>query len=188
MLVAMSPAANPYAPPKHEYTAPVVSGEAAAHEATRREHLNAETNVKSIGFLLYLGAFFCLVTGLPQVTSDPVGGMVLVAEGAALGFAGYRLRRLDPTGRALYSVIAALQIVLTLAMNDIEPYLLGRLFWPMLMVALLWGRKASVAMTPHYREVVVPATPHIKYKTSPLVIVLGLLLIGLLILAVVANL
>jgi hypothetical protein len=54
-----------------------------------------------------------------------------------------------------------------------------------LMVALLWWGKASVVMAPHYREVVVPATPHIKYKTSPLVIVLGLLLLAVLILAIV---
>jgi hypothetical protein len=189
MLVAMSHAPNPYAAPKHDDTAPVVSGEVAAHEATRREHINAETNVKTIGFLLYLGAFSCLVNGLPRLTSDLVGGMVLVVVGAAMGWGGYWLRRLDPRGRTIYTVLAAILVVGTLARNtDNLAYQLGRMFWPLLLIALLWGRKAGVVLTPHYREVVVPATPHVKYKTSPWVIALGLVLIGVLILFIVLSL
>jgi hypothetical protein len=187
MLVAMSPASNPYTPPKHEHGVPVVTAEVAALEAHRRAHLNAETNIKTVGFLLYLAAFGCLAGGLPRLTFDLVGGMVLVAVGSALGWAGYLLRRLDPRGRTLYTVIAAIQIVVVLATNTDNnvPGILGQLFWVMLMVALLWWGKAGVVMTAHYREVVVPATPHIKYKTSPLVIVLGLLLLAVLILAIV---
>jgi hypothetical protein len=187
MLFAMSPASNPYAPPQHEHGVPVVTAEVSALEAHRRVHLNAETNIKTIGFLLYIGAFACLTTGLPRLTIDLVSGMILVATGSGLGFAGYLLRRLDPRGRTLYSVIAAIQIVVVLATdtNNNVPGTLGQLFWVMLMVALLWWGKAGVVMTAHYREVVVPATPHIKYKTSPLVIVLGLLLLAVLILAVV---
>jgi hypothetical protein len=184
MLFAMSPASNPYTPPKHEHGVPVVTAEVAALEAHRRAHLNAET--KTVGFLLYLGAFACLARGLTSLTSDLVGGMILVATGSALGFAGYLLRRLDPRGRTLYTVIAALKIAVVLATGtDNVAGSLGQLFWIVLMVALLWWGKASVVMAPHYREVVVPATPHIKYKTSPLVIVLGLLLLAVLILAIV---
>jgi hypothetical protein len=177
----MSPAPNPYAPPKHDNTAPVVSGEAAVHEATRREHLNAETNVKTIGFLLYLGAAGCLLNGLPGLMLDVVGGVILVAMGVVLGGAGYWLRRLDPRGRTIYTGFAVLLIAWTLFTNiDNVAYHIGRMFWPALMVGLLWGRKAGVVMTPHYRDVVVPATPHVKYKSSLLVIVLGLILFGVL--------
>jgi hypothetical protein len=182
----MSPASNPYAPPKHEHAAPVVTAEAAALEAFRREHLNAETNIKTIGFLLYLGALGAVSSSLSRLTTDPAGGLLLVAEAAALGWAGYWLRRLDPRGRTLYSVIAALLIVVTLAVSSDNSTgaTLGSLFWVMVLVALLWWGKAGVVMSSHYREVVVPATPHIKYKTSPLVLVLGLLLIVVLMLAV----
>jgi hypothetical protein len=184
----MSPASNPYTPPKHEHAAPVVTAEVTALEAHRRAHLNAETNIKTVGFLLYLGAFACLARGLTSLTSDLVGGMILVATGSALGFAGYLLRRLDPRGRTLYTVIAAIQIVVALATNADNPGSLGQLLWVVLMVALLWWGKASAVMTAHYREVVVPATPHIKYKTSPLLIVLGVLLIAALILLLLSPL
>jgi hypothetical protein len=189
MLVAMSPASNPYSPPKHEHAAPVVTAEVTALEAHRRGHLNAETNIKTIGFLLYIGAFACITTGLPRLTIDLVDGMILVATGSGLGFAGYLLRRLDPRGRTLYTVIAAIQIVVVLATDtDNAPGYLGQLFWVVLMVALLWWGKASVVMAPHYREVVVPATPHIKYKTSPLLVVLGVVLLGILILLLLSPL
>jgi hypothetical protein len=186
----MSPATNPYAPPKHADAAPVVSAEAAMHEATRREFLNAETNVRTVGFLVYIGAFACLANGLASIMSGVLSGNILIAAGAGLGWAGYRLRRLDPRGRTLYTVIAALLIVGTLATNadNLAASHLGRVFWVVLMVALLWGRKAGVVMTAHYREVVVPATPHIEYKTSPLLIVFGVVLLAVLILLLLSPL
>src|SRR5690606_35769661 len=85
MLIAMSHAPNPYAPPKNDDAPPVVSAEVAAHEAIRREHINAETNVKTIGSLMYLGALGCLLNAVPTLTTEPLIAVTVLAVGVALG-------------------------------------------------------------------------------------------------------
>lgn len=184
---------NPYAPPKYDEapSGPRPSGVAATQlEAIRREHINAETNVKTLGFLLYLGAFGLILGGLAQLTNDPLVGALNLALGAALGVSGYWLRRFDRRGRLVYTIFVALAIVAAFAAGKpagSAAYQLGRLFWPLLFLAVLWSSKATTVMTPHYRDVVIPATPHVKRETSVVLIVLLVLLVLMVAAVIVAN-
>lgn len=182
---------NPYAPPQHDGpdSTSRLNGDSARLEAIRREHINAETNVKGLGILLYLGAAGLIMTGLAGFATDARAGAVNVFLGGVLGLSAYWLRRLDRRGRLVYSFIVALGVAGTLLDGGPEPlsYRLGRMFWPLLFLAIIWGAKASTVMTPHYRDVVIPATPHVKHKTSPLVIVLLVLLVLLIVAAIVAG-
>lgn len=183
---------NPYAPPKHDesnFSARPNDGSTAHLEAIRREHLNAEANVKGLGILLYLGAAGLLMTGLVSLGLD-VFGWLSVALGVMLGLSGYWLRRFDRRGRLLYSIVVAIGVVAVLlgdAGPQELPIQLGRMFWALLFLAVIWSGKGSTVMTPHYRDVVIPATPHVKRKTSPvLVVLLGLLVLAIVVLIIVA--
>lgn len=183
----MSDALNPYAPPKHDGAA--ATGDPAL-EAIRREHLNAEANVKTIGSLMYLGAVASMINGVTSMEVSPIDGLVTVVLGGAMGVGGYWLHRLDARGRMTYTVVTALGMARTLFFGQLMSagagVVLAAFAWPLLLLAIVWGQKASTVMTPHYRDVVIPATPHVKRKTSVLVIVLGVLLLALVAFAMVA--
>lgn len=178
---------NPYAPPKHD--GPAATHGDSALEAIRREHINAETNVKTIGFLLYLGAFSTIAGSVRGLALDPVNALVSLAIGGALAWGGYQLRSLDSRGRSAYMVVTAVGFLQTLLLDELSglpgSIVAWTFLWPLILLAILWGPKASTVMTPHYRDVVIPGTPHVQRKTSVLVIVLGVLLLGVFVAAVV---
>jgi hypothetical protein len=186
-LVVMDQSVNPYAPPKHDEpdVAARPTGDAARFEAIRREHLNAEANIKGLGIVLYLGAAGLIMTGLPGLAADVLFGSLSILIGGVMALSAYWLRRFDRRGRMIFSIIVALGVlgmVLRGAGPEPAAYQLGRMLWPMLFLLVLWAQKASTVMTPHYRDVVVPATPHIEYKPSPVFLVF----IGLVVLLIVA--
>jgi hypothetical protein len=186
----VSPEPNPYAPPKHDGPASTGNSE---FEAIRREHINAETNVKTIGALCYLGAASSIYNGMKTLEIDPVVGLISVVLGGAVAWGGYWLRRLDRRGRTAYTVVTALGMLSSLVferdvIKETPGALLIAFAWPMILLAILWVEKASTVMTPHYRNVVIPATPHIQRKTSVIVIVLGVILILGLITIIVSTL
>ena len=174
----MSTETNPYAPPKHDGPASTVN---TALEAIRREHINAETNVKTIGALCYLGAASSVYQGVKQLEINPIAGLVTIVLGAGYAAAGHWLRQLDPQGRKVYAVLTVLGFLSSVIFNHLLDaqiaIVLVAIAWPLLLLGILWMPKSSTVMTRHYREVVIPATPHIKHTTSVLVIVLGLILI-----------
>ncbi len=176
----MSDALNPYAPPKHD--GPDVTSGDPALEAIRREHINAETNVKTIGFLLYLGTFSLIVGAVRILELHPVDALVSIGLGVAMGWGGYWLRRLETRGRMAYTIITAIGMVRALFDSALAAagaaIIAWSFIWPLILLAILWGKKASTVMSPHYRDVVIPATPHVKRQTSTAMIVLIILLLG----------
>ncbi|PRP95532.1 hypothetical protein ENSA5_38150 [Enhygromyxa salina] len=183
---------NPYAPPRHDEPAPTQMPNAQVPpelERLRQEHINAETNVKTLGVLLYIGAASTLLSAVGTVAQDPAAALISLVVGVGLGLGGFWLRRLDRRGRAVYSGVIGLSVVVLVIANAGQPftYLAGRMFWPLLFLGLLWGTKASTVMSPHYRDVVIPATPHVKRKTSRAVIAIGVLLLLLIVALVVAG-
>jgi hypothetical protein len=192
-ILVMHDSINPYAPPKHDDSGPVerpTDGATAHYEAIRRAHINAETNIKTLGILLFIGAGGLAITGFATlVSTDVLYGMLSIILGGALGLSAYWLRRLDRRGRWIYSGLVALGVINVLM--DASPaqfsFQLGRLFWPILFLAVIWANKASTVMTPHYRDVVIPATPHVKRKTSVVLIVLLVVLVLVLIAVAVAG-
>jgi hypothetical protein len=172
---------NPYAPPT--YDGPAATGDSAL-EVHRRAHINAETNVKTIGLLLYLGAASSIIGGLRSLEIDLVGALMSIVLGGAFGLAGYWLRCLDARGRLVYTAALVINIGRNMLLGDLAGQGVGiavaGLAWPILLLAIMWVEKASTVMTPYYRDVVIPATPHVKRTTSVVVIVLGVILLAVL--------
>jgi hypothetical protein len=176
---------NPYAPPIAQ-DVPAESGPNAEHEAIRRAHLSSETNIKSIGSLAILGAVLQLLGSLALMTTAPVEAVIRIVVVVGVGASGLWLRDLKPLGRTVYSALLALGVLSTLVSVAVATHaheampvaaftvVIGGLFlW------VLWNSKARVVFSEHYRQVVIPATPYVKYKTSKVAIaVLVLLLLG----------
>ena len=181
----MQPPPNPYAPPIAQDVASA-SGPNAEHEAIRRAHLSSETNIKAIGSLAILGAVFQLLGSLALMTSAPVEAVVRIVAAVGVGASGLWLRDLKPLGRTIYSVMLALGVLSTLATvalatssHEAMPVAGFTIVIGGLFLWVLWNAKANVVFSEHYRQVVIPATPYVKYKTSKVAIaVLVLLLLG----------
>ena len=176
---------NPYAPPIAQ-DAPAVGGANAELEAIRRAHLSSETNIKSIGSLAILGAVLQLLGALGLMTTAPVEAVIRIVVVVGVGASGLWLRDLKPLGRTVYSVLLALGVLSTLVAvavathaHEAMPVAVFTVVVGGLFLWILWNAKAGVVFSEHYRQVVIPATPYVKYKTGKVAIaVLVLLLLG----------
>lgn len=142
-----------------------------------------------------LGSVSNALIAVGALGSDVVAAALSLAVAAVAFSAGLKLRQLDPLGRTLYTILAGI-VSLRIAYNA---YLVANdfgasasvLVLPLLVTVLflliLWGSKATVVFSPHYREVVIPATPHIVYKTSRLLIALVILLLALVIAMIIGS-
>lgn len=178
---------NPYAAPVSDFAADAPTNE---HEATRRRLIGTETNVRSLGALVIFGSVISAASGLGALSSSPVDGVVTLVVAAVALYAGLALRKLDPVGRMLWTIVAligVIRVAWTIATlssqpgaSSLAPALLVQIFVIALFLALLWGRNGKDVFTEHYRRVVVPATPHVKYKTSVVaIVVLVIVVLGL---------
>lgn len=184
------PPVNPYAPPK----AGIAFGDTAAPddaEAIRREFLNHEASIRSVGTLYMVGAVFCglatLAMLLMLVVTPLAGGVDGLGIGLLLGmvalyalltwlyyFMGKGLRAVSPKVRLVATIVTALGLL---------GFPIGTLISAFILY-LLHSAKGKRVMTEEY-QAVIAATPHIKYKTPLWMwILLGLLVLG--ILAIVA--
>jgi hypothetical protein len=179
----MPPTINPYAPPKAAVEDVVAySGEA---EAIRREHIQREAAIRSIGILYYIAAAGLLVVSLAALAGSNAGlgglgvtgraplafmGIFFVAFGAGLIFVGRALRQLRPWARIAAIVIAFLGLLNAPTGTLINIYILY----------LLFSEKGRRIFESDYPEIVA-ATPDVKAKTSIIVwVFLGLLVFAIL--------
>lgn len=178
---------NPYAAPASDFLADAPINE---HEATRRRLIGTETNIRSLGSLVIFGSVISALSGLSGLTKATVESIVTIVIAAVALYAGLALRKLDPIGRILWTVVALLGLVRvawSVAMlsslpgaSSLVPALLVQALIIALFLALLWGKNAKEIFTEYYRRVVVPATPYVKYKTSVVaIVVLVILVLGL---------
>ena len=182
---------NPYAaapPPTAEdpYAAPTARVEdpySSDAEAVRREHINHETSLRSVGYLYWLGALMVLVMGVMMFSQagsvrDPafMAGMgtffiIMALVSVVIGW-GYRA--LMPWVRwvgGFFSVIGLLQIPFGTLINGYILY-------------LMFSAKGARIFSPDYASIVAQ-TPHVKYQRGVFGwIVLGIL--GVIVLALLA--
>lgn len=179
---------NPYAPPK----ASIAPGGVATPEAAeriRRELLTHETSLRGIGSLYLLGAF---TNGLAAVGMIAMAAFESSSETSPglLGFSvvyglmtwlfyylGMGLRRLDAKVRTGVTILAVIGLLFIPIGTLINGYILY----------LLHSGKGKRVMTPEY-QAVFAQTPHIKYRTPVLLIILLVLIIVLAIVGFVAVL
>ena len=171
----MSNEFNPYSAPTAAVE-DVTPGVDAYAEATRREHIDHEASIQSIGLLYYFGGFSLAVAALVSLFGAldglvRLGMLALLAVLAVLMFAmGRGLRALKPGIRIPAIVFAAIGLLGFPVGTLINAYVLY----------LLLSKKGRMILSPEYADIVA-ATPHIKYQTSWVVrIFLGLIIVGVL--------
>lgn len=168
---------NPYAPPKAQVEDVVPLADEA--EAIRREHIQREASIRSIGTLYYLGggvmllaafAFPVLFAG-KQVPSlglpEGLFAAIFLVLGVGSLFVGRGLRALRPWARITATVLAILGLLRPPVGTLINVYILY----------LLFSEKGRRIFASDYPDIVA-ATPDIKAKTSMLIwVLLGILLL-----------
>ena len=170
----MSAALNPYATPKA-----VVADEGASSqvEAVRKEHIQHEASVKSVGVLFMLGGLGTLAAAASMaipamaIAVDRPGFLVIGMAVAVLGIvyvaSGWGLRKLRSWSRAPAIVLAAIGLLGFPIGTLINAYIL----W------LVLSAKGRMVLSAEYASII-EATPHIRYRTSIVVwIALGLLVL-----------
>ena len=171
---------NPYAPPKAQVEDVVpFAGEA---DAIRREHIQREAAIRSIGILYYLGGGGLLLGAVAFIggfagrrptgggVSVAVIGVFILAFGLGFIFLGRGIRSLRPWARITAIVLAILGLLRPPAGTLINIYILY----------LLFSEKGRRIFESDYPEIVA-ATPDVKSRTSIVVwVFLGILLLVLL--------
>ena len=177
---------NPFESPTAELVdAPPPASEAtASDEATRRELLKHEASILAIGRLMRLGALFMGLVALSMLaagvaTDESPGvmtGIAVVYGGLAVvsGWCGTRLRNLDPRGRVPAAVFNGIGLI---------GFPIGTLVSGYILYLLLSERGRRVLSIEY--QGIVARTPHIRYRTPVVVLVVAALLITFAVAAVV---
>lgn len=159
---------NPYATPRYSGDPPPLS----EVEQIRKDHIGHELSIKSLGGLYLIAAIITAAgvafLGIMVLIGDGLREtmpMVMLAVGFALCIFGFSvgggLRRLRPWTRTVATVLAAIGSLLFPVGTIINAYVLY----------LLLSTKGSMVFSERYQEIIV-VTPHIRYKTSPVIYVL----------------
>ncbi|OYW76266.1 MAG: hypothetical protein B7Z37_09580 [Verrucomicrobia bacterium 12-59-8] len=164
---------NPYAAPQSQ-----VLQSSSLDELVRKEHINTEATIKSVGTLYYLGAFMVILVGLSTFVGNnlnigayaPLVGVLIIAIGIGQGSVAYGLRRLKGWARIPTIIFSCLGLF---------AFPMGTLINIYILVKVL-GKQGQFVMTPEYQRIIA-ATPHVKRKSSIVALVLLALLLIILI-------
>ncbi|MCC7387100.1 MAG: hypothetical protein IT384_35025 [Deltaproteobacteria bacterium] len=168
---------NPFEAPKVSVSVPLDAGLATGEdERIRHAHLGHEAALQSVGFLWMLGAVFLVPAGIASIAGSvtaAVGGAgsgelgllvmfgaVYLAMGVTSGWTGWALRRLDERARVPALILAAVGLLGFPVGTVISAYILY----------LVASAKGRTILSPEYRALAA-RTPHIRYRTSPWLIV-----------------
>lgn len=164
-----------------------IPDESPTPAAIRAAHFRTETSVKTIGSLLWIYAvlglaMLGLVLSMDAPGLRPILLCVSLLTASVIG--GALLRKLDPRGRWIYTLLFLVHLVLlginAMTLVDIVmskscllcsyfpskgealsvvllPYVVHGFF-----LYILWSRKGRTVMGRHYRRTIIPATPHIR--------------------------
>ena len=163
---------NPYAAPQANL---IPDTEARQAELVRREHINHEASIRSIGVLYYLMAAMFALTGVGMLASESIGGfemamgLFLALLAVVFIFVGRAIRRLDRRCRRPVIVLGVVGLLNIPLGTLINAYLLY----------LLLAKKGKTIFSEDYAAVIA-ATPDVKYKTSIVVWVFVVLLVAML--------
>ena len=170
------PVFNPYAAPQADLTQPVPLNV----EATRRHLLKHEASVKSIGILYTLGGIGLVLSGVSLfavAAPEPLIAVVLLALGILQLWLAVGLRKLKKIVRIPTMILAGIGLIGFPIGTLISAYILY----------LLGSQKGVQVFSDEYAEVIA-ATPHIKYRSPKLIIVLFVLIVAVIVIAVAAAL
>lgn len=185
----MAEAPNPFEPPRVELgPGPADAASASDDERVRRELLNHEVSVQAVGRLMILGgalaalaALSLLVAGIGSKAGElglmlGLGAAYLVV-GVLSAWVGNLLRTLNPSGRIPGALVNGLGLLGFPVGTLISSYILY----------LLLSQKGRRVLSAEYQGIVA-RTPHIRYKTPLIIVLLFGLLVILAVAAVVGSL
>ncbi|MCA9186853.1 MAG: hypothetical protein R3E01_31860 [Pirellulaceae bacterium] len=174
---------NPYAPPADLNLAPDMLSSA---ESIRQAHIKHEASIKSVGTLYLLGAILILVacgaatyammsdvdlTTSPDAIAAMIMGVIYLSLAGLQIAAAIGLWKLKSWARWVSVVISALGLLAFPIGTLINGYILY----------LLLSQKGNVVFSAEYKRVI-EATPHVKYRTSKIVIAFLIFLVLLFVL------
>ena len=169
---------NPYAAPIAELEVALGHEDVSDAEQIRNTHLKHEASVKSIGTLYYIAAglllLVCLtmtVTAVSEANRDELPLAILLIGCCAvimvLSFVlGRGLRRLAPWVKIPVTLLCVVGLTSVPVGTIVNAYILY----------LLHCQKGKTVLSTDYQNVI-GQTPHIKYKTSRLVIAVAVILL-----------
>ncbi|REK22967.1 MAG: hypothetical protein DWQ42_16220 [Planctomycetota bacterium] len=176
---------NPYEAPALdvEQVAPHSGQTESAAEEVRRRLISHEASIKSVGVLFWLGgglgifAVAAMLFFTPQGAAGIPGGLpgsfelgilaVIVMLGAFQIWVGVALRRLQPWSRIAGAVLAGMSLFSFPIGTIIGGY----------VIYLLLGAKGGQVFSAEYKRVIA-LTPHIRHRTSRVLIVLLCILLA----------
>ncbi len=163
---------NPYQPPQADI---LVSSDIANADVIRKAHINHEASIKSVGTLYYLGGVLCIGIVLSnflgrdteELTAVVIGiGTIFLLIALAQFWIGSGLRKLKPSSRIPTAVLSGIGLL---------GFPVGTLISSYIMYLVL-SKKGRVVFSEEYTQVIAQ-TPHIKYKSIVVWVVLGILLL-----------
>ena len=178
------PASNPFAAPTADISVQPETG-LSPEETIRNQYLRHEHNIKSIGSLFLLSSIVsgfitvssvitAIIAGVRgDVLSVVVGIGIFAAIFTAQVSAGIGLHRLSPKSRIPAAILATLMLI-GIPVGTI----LGVVF-----LYLLFSKEKQVRVQRRISQIVA-ATPHIKLKTSKLLVIVLLVLVAFLLVAI----
>jgi hypothetical protein len=171
---------NPYAPPQANLYAPHQESEA---EIIRKDHLVAEGNLQTLGGLLALGSLFGFMATfslLPEEDHETTSEWLVFAGILALCvvqlIVGLSLRKLKPISRWPAT---------GLTLIGLFGFPIGTLFSLYFLYAIN-NKRGRFILSPEY-QAIRDATPHIKRKTSRVLLIILVVLILLLVIGGLAG-
>lgn len=175
---------NPYAPSEVEADAVATPSDSAA-EVIRHEYIRHEKSIQSLGVLFIIGG---------------CGGALLMFVGmiAEFGGNGPRTAQVPWIILTVACVISLVQVAVGVGMRRLSPWsripagILGGIsalnvpvgtLIGLYVIYLMVSKKSTVVFSDEYKQVI-EATPHIKQRTSKVIVVLLFVLLAVLALAV----
>lgn len=156
---------------------------ASSAEELRQAHIKHEASVKSVGLLYYLGGCALTLVGVVDVIlglSDKgkpfyvVIGVIFLILAVLEFVGGAGLRRLRPWSRVIVGIVSGIGLFGFPIGTIINAYVLY----------LVFSKKGAMLFTAEYHAAIAQ-TPHIRYRTSPVVwgllIFIILLIVGIIV-------
>jgi len=191
---------NPYSSPQ---TPGKTVAEPTAAEATRKQYLSHEASVKSIGTLYFLGAIVAVSAGalavvmgiMTAVSGDAPNGATALAVvfifgvlyfviGLVQGATAIGLRKLQPWARIVAIVFSVIGLIGVVSYTTLIGIPIGTLISGYFLYLLL-SKKGGYVFSDEYKQII-EQTPHIKYRTSIIVLVFLILLLLLFVVGILA--
>jgi hypothetical protein len=158
---------NPYAAPTQSSTVLDFANENS--EAVRRQYLNHEMSIKSVGALYFIGSILLISIGVSSLASESPVGLILIVLAIGQFCVGIELRKLRKVAKIPVGILSGIGLLGFPLGTIINGYILY----------LVFSEKGNFVFSDEYQQIIAE-TPYVKKKTSPIVVAFLIILVALL--------